>query len=79
MASKFQTRPFPIDRLGKIVSITIKIEEDLEIEVPYPQLKLIEINGQLCWSFDLMDKNFIMPIARLSKIEKVIGKELIKE
>jgi hypothetical protein len=72
MPDKFSKRSFPIEELGKMVSVSVTDIHGSDIEISYTKLKLIEKNGQLCWFYASEAGNLIMPIARLSKIVNIM-------
>lgn len=69
MASEFQKNPFPVERIGRMQIVTVTAPSGVTIEIPFPKMKLVVINGQLCFSYD----NFLMPIARKTTIDHLFG------
>jgi hypothetical protein len=74
MASKFQKREFPIEKLATFLYITVVSPDGSIIDIEYNDLKLIEINNQLAYSYKSDDGDLIMPIARKGTIEKIFSK-----
>lgn len=75
MASKFQKRPFPHDKLGILKDITVKTVKNETVDISYQDLKLIVTNGQLCFFYESDDGDLIMPIARKNTIDSLFLKE----
>lgn len=67
-------RKFDLTKLGKMKSIVVEISDGMSIELPYNALKLVVVNGQLCFSYTHPQKgDFVMPIARQNTINKLFG------
>ena len=73
MTSKFQKLPFPVELLGKSLSLTVKAQSGDTVEIKYQDLKLVIINNQLCYLYESEDGDLLMPIARKSTIKKLFG------
>lgn len=74
MTSKHQKNLFPIEQLAKMRSIIVKTVNGESVEIDYQDLKLITVNNQICWFYESLDGNLIMPICRISTLNKVIEK-----
>jgi hypothetical protein len=71
MASKFQTNPFPVEKLARMKTLTVSAPAGDTIDIAYPYLKLVVQNGQLCFSYESEDGELLMPIARKSTIDQL--------
>ena len=65
-------RKFDLTKLGKMKNIVVENNDGELVELPYTALKLVVVNGQLCFSYE--DK-LIMPIARQATINKLFSEE----
>lgn len=68
-------RPFPKNKLGKFRSIIVSAPTGDTVEIRYNDLKLIVQNGQLCFFYESLAGDLIMPIARRSTIDTLFDKE----
>lgn len=64
MASKFQKRNFPHEKLAKFQSIVVSNSKGETVEIDYQDLNLVFQNGQLCFYYESSDGDLLMPIAR---------------
>lgn len=70
MTSIFQINKFPVDKMARMISITVSYMMQ-SIDIDYKDLNLKIIDNQLCFYYKKDDGDLIMPIARLSTIEKL--------
>ena len=63
------TRKFPNENLGIMRFITA-MHNGQEIEIPYQELTLSFVNGQVC--FEHKRTGIILPIARRATLEKIM-------
>jgi len=61
-------KPFPKNKLGTMLSITLKAPTGDCVEIKYSDLTLRIINGQLCFYYESEDGNLLMPIFRISQL-----------
>lgn len=67
-------RKFDLTKLGKMKSIVVESNDGALVELPYTTLKLVVVNGQLCFSYTHPQKgDLVMPIARENTINKLFG------
>lgn len=71
MASKYQVRPFPVERLIKPVTITGMDHAGNLVFFPYQEFTLVVVNGQLC--YENKTTHNLIPIARTSRIQKLLS------
>ncbi len=65
-------RKFDLTRLGKMKNIIVENSDGELVELPYNDLKLVIVNGQLCFNYQ---DELIMPIARQTTISKLFNNE----
>lgn len=71
-------REFDLTKLGKMKYIVVEDSDGELVELPYTALKLVVVNGQLCFSCGVLqgeDIDLIMPIARQATINKLFSNE----
>lgn len=65
------TRKFPLENLGKFQTISVLTNDGQTVEINYQDLKLVNLNGQICFYYQSVDGDLFMPIAREVTIEKL--------
>lgn len=71
-------RKFDLTKLGKMKHIVVEDSNGEFVELPYTALKLVVVNGQLCFSCGVLqgeDIDLIMPIARQVTVDKLFNSE----
>lgn len=69
---------FDLGKLGKMKYIVVESNEGDMVKILYSSLKLVVVNGQLCFNCSVLngeDIDLYMPIARKSTIDKLFGDE----
>lgn len=70
--SKSNLEEFPVDNVARTNEITVIVNPDMTIKIPYKDLELVMVHGQLCFKYEKDDICLYMPIARKSAIMSIL-------
>ena len=63
---------FPVEKVAKMFSITVKTNTGQTVEIEYRYLRLKIINKTLCFYYESADGDLIFPILRLHPLKEYL-------
>lgn len=68
-----QIKGFQVEQITELEFIVVKDNNGQMVEIKYPDLKSGVINEHFCWFCEFDNKLLIIPICKVSSIERMNG------